>query len=493
MLSWLGRLGAVVAGVTAGLLAGGQLVEPLVVISGSPSVEQGVLHLEPGDLVAVGQGKTLSATGTSEGIDLVLGEPDGRHVVGHVGSVSGLFDDQLSPLGQEPPHPFVPQPGEHTWTLDCQPPVRLVVDRTPLGTGEPVAGCGAQPAALGAAGPTAVTTVTLDGQVVPLASTSFDPQRAATVALILLVLGVLVGAEGQALLLAAPLSLLGPRFGLPGEAVLALFVGAAMVQQAMTARSWRRLVSGVAALASLPLAVAGLQLVVDQPGEQAWDADRPVTALIDLDVVTRKVGIAEQRARKLLQTRDGRPLVVALGSSSTGGDGRQTYWPATVQAERPDLQVLNFAQGGATSWHMRQLLERLDLRPDACLFYMGHNDSMPGFPGITIRGLETGADASGGWVAPVPLEDARDNVAAIAQRCGSTLVMAEYVQGQEPMMAAYGQALADVPGVTVVDAAAVLAALPARSAMIDTVHPSPQGHVVLGRFVAGELSALLPD
>ena len=491
MLAWLGRLGAVVAGVTAGLLAAGQLEAPLTALSGAPTVEQGVLQLAAGDLVGVGQGKTLAATGTSDGVDLVLGEPDGRHVVGHVGGVSGLFDDQLSPLGQEPPHPWRPEPGEHTWTLECQPPVRLTVDRTPLGTGEPVAGCDPQPAAVGAAAPTTITSVSVDGVQVTLASSSFDPARAVVVALVLLVLGAVLGAEGQALLLVSPLALLGPRLGLPGEAVLLLVVGAALVQVAMTTAGFRRVAAALLAVATLPLAVVQMQLVVDQPGEQAWDADRPVTALIDLDVVSRKVDIAEQRAGQLLKQRDGRPLIIALGSSSTGGDGRQTYWPATVQAERPDLQVLNFAQGGSTSWHMRQLMDRLDLRPKACIFYMGHNDSMPGFPGITIKGLEEDGTATDGWVAPVPLEDARENVAALAERCGVMLVMAEYVRGQEPMMAAYAQALSDVPGVTVADAAAVLSALPARSAMIDTVHPSPQGHVVLGRFVAGELSALI--
>ncbi len=115
---------------------------------------------------------------------------------------------------------------------------------------------------------------------------------------------------------------------------------------------------------------------------------------------------------------------------------------------------------------------------------MGHNDLMPGFPGITIRGLEQEAEASGGWVAPVPLDDARANVADIAERCGVMLVMAEYVRGQEPMMATYAQALADVPGVTVVDATAVLSPLPARRAMVDTVHPRPPGHKVPGRLVA---------
>ncbi|GEM_PF-5279668 len=492
-MAWLGRLGALVAALTFGLLAGGALAPPLTVLSGAPSVDAGRLVLGAGDLVGVGTGRTLVARGlaASGGVDLVLGDPAGRHVVGHVGAVSGLFDDRLVPLGQEPPHPWVAGDGESTWTLDCQPPVRLLAGRTPLGTGEPVTGCEPQALAIGASGDLTVSGVSVDEVAVPLAAVRFVPEVAAASAVGLLVLGGLLGAAGQVVLFLAPLALLGPRLGLPGVAVFALVVGASLVQQAVNATGWRSRVGWVLAVVALPASVVALDLRLDDPGEQAWDADRPVTALISLEVVTRKVAIAEASARALLRSRDERPLAVALGSSSTGGDGRQSYWPAEVQRTLPELQVLNLAQGGATSWHMKELLERLDLRPDVCLFYMGHNDSMPGFPGITIRGLETGAESSGGWIAPVPAADARANVAAIAARCGVTLAMAEYVRGQEPAMAAYASALEGIEGVVLLDAAGQLASLPARSAMIDTVHPSEQGHRALGRYVAGELRTLL--
>lgn len=149
--------------------------------------------------------------------------------------------------------------------------------------------------------------------------------------------------------------------------------------------------------------------------------------------------------------------------------------------------------GGRDHLALEEMLERLPLTPVLCILYAGHNDNTRSFPGQTIAGLMRGdVPVVQQFVAPVSLQEAQENVRAMVSKCGQLWVIPEYSKQLEAEQVAYGAALAAVPGVTLLDAASRLRAMPVEW-MLDDVHPSPEGQGVLAAYVLEQLAQRKPE
>lgn len=221
--------------------------------------------------------------------------------------------------------------------------------------------------------------------------------------------------------------------------------------------------------------------------------------------------------------------VVALGSSSTAGayqnDDLDEFWPAELQRLLGSaVQVVNQGVGGWTSLHARRYLEtQLELvDPDVVVVYLGHNDVLTPSPRTyadLLAAWRRGGDAAlgasnrlgrvrvyqalrfgvqalvgGPSGVAVPVPDARDNYAAMAEllasRQGKLLLVREAISPDPSALAAYGEmmaALADSPGVAYLDAAPVLVDPRAGDAFLDDCHLTHHGHVLLAEAVAARL------
>ena len=208
-----------------------------------------------------------------------------------------------------------------------------------------------------------------------------------------------------------------------------------------------------------------------------------------LDAYERKVDQAVEFYRPKLANRPkDKPLVVTLGSSSTGGNNPKGFWPQFLDQELPDAHVQTLAWGGATSWHMVKILERLDVQADACVLFMGHNDTIQAVPGQSLASLERGDPPySDAFVPPVPLPEAQVNMRALSRRCGVFIGMEEYSIGREEDLEGYAAMMDRMPEVLYLDVATPLSERPRSQMMIDSVHPSPAGQRLIGSLVAEEL------
>lgn len=356
------------------------------------------------------------------------------------------------------------------------------------------------------------------------------------------------GALAISALVGCGAALLAPRGALAVPMVqLAAVLGALLVWANVRARQVRAfnrvsLACAAGLLVALELALGATATgdrLIGQPARQVSHApltEQDLRALDALDSV--------ERVRRFTRYPTGLyPVepppraaphrIVALGSSSTGGawqnDDLAAFWPAEVQRLLgPQVQVVNQGVGGWTSLHIRRYVQtRLDLLdPDIVVVYQGNNDSFtrasrpyrelfdgrvggqedlaptrqalaPPRSWLLLRALlrpegPAGARSPAEAVA-VPLEDARDNLAAIIDavraRGGRTLLVAEGINpqpgaswGYPAMMAALAQA----PDVASLDAGAVLKG-PAH--YLDGCHLTPEGHRVLARAVARVLCA----
>lgn len=498
MSRWLAVLAVLAAALTAGRLGAGA-VSGVEVAAGEVTVTDGVATLSPRARVGLGTGTSVALHGAFPGeVDVYFGHPqDPTVAIAHLGRGSGLLTGTLSPLGDNPRWPWTP--GEVTVELRCGGTLTLLVDGTPAGSAPAEPRCPPRPFFLKAAAGGTLDTVTVDGRPVGMRQAALAAGPALAAGAAAAVAAWLWGPATLAVLLAAPLALVAPRVGLDGRAALAALAATVAFQAAWAHAGWRRWLGAAAAAAAL----LGAAAVVLRPaaGPVVGDAEpSPVVSqaartVVDAGTARAKVDIVLQRVRPLLAQRPtDRPLVVTLGSSSSGGGTPGTFWPQVLAAEVPEVHVVSAAEGGATSWHMRKVLEGLEVTPDLCVAYLGHNDTLASFPGLTLAQLERGDTAtSADWVPPVTREEAAENFAAMVGRCRVFVAMQEYSRGREPTLASYAELLRGVPGVRVLDGAAVLAAAPASTTMIDDVHPSPQGQQLLGRFVAAEVRRLLPE
>ncbi len=231
---------------------------------------------------------------------------------------------------------------------------------------------------------------------------------------------------------------------------------------------------------------------------------------------------------------DGRPRVVVMGGSTTGGawqnDNLNEFYPARL-AERlgSGVQVLNQGVGGWTTWHIRHYLEGgqlAPLAPDILVLYVGHNDiltetSLP-YSLLYERWQKGGVAREGSRLlnsvrlyqglrylllalrpsslkTAVPIDEARENIDWIireATRDGGDVVLVTEGLSPDPgpltpyndMMRQLAQAS---PRVHYLDAAAVLAEHPSRSIFLDDCHLTDRGHRMLADQLHGLLAPLL--
>ncbi len=484
----VGALGCATTAVTAGLLFAGEL-SGVEVLAGDVRVEgEGVAVLGPGAVIGVGTGTALTITGTYAGgdVDLGRGPVDGSHVFAHFGPVAGLYRSDGTPFGDDPRFAWIPKGG--TLGVTCDRMVQASENQRIVGRASPEGACAPAPLWVRTGGGVRLHEIRRDGVPVVWQASAYDGKAAIIVAIVVAALSNLLRFEGLYPLLAMPLALLAPRVGLPAEAGAWLILATAGASAAIEHGAWRRWFGAALALAGI--ALAGLSVVRERAQSTgAAGAVSNFAAAVDIAFVQRKVDTVVARSRGPIAAASA-PLIVALGSSSSGGGTQGKFWPDVLREELAGPTVISLAEGGATSWHMRRILEGLDVRPAACVLYLGQNDTTKALPGLTIAELERGAPAVPGvWLEPVTLVDAKEHITAIAARCGVTVAMPEYVLGREDTLAAYAEMLKSVGGVRFADPGVMLRAQPRALVMLDDVHPSPAGQDLLGKFVAAELKA----
>ncbi|MSP56465.1 MAG: SGNH/GDSL hydrolase family protein [Myxococcales bacterium] len=511
----LGALGLVATVLTGGL-AGAGGVRGVSVLAGKVQVDGDDLVLAANATVGIGDGTSILATGTFPGgaVDIGRGPHDGANVYAQFGPVSGLYRDDGTTVGDDPRSRWAPTSARTTLELTCDRMIWAKQDNRISSRASPDHTCVAEPLWVRAGGETRLSALTRDGQPVRWTATRFALAPALGLAIVLTATAALLGFEGLFMLLAMPLSLLGPRVGLPVEALMWLIAGSAAAGSGAAGAGaagpgfgtahWRLWLTAGFALCSFGLAARS---VVQRPGggNEASSAVRYVAAAaIDIGLLQRKVDEVVNRTRPLVDAvRPGTPLVLALGSSSSGGGTNGRFWPDLLQealaplpahGDRPGPApvVISIAQGGATTWHARRILEALEVRPAACVVYLGQNDTTASMPGLTIAQLERGESSTpGAWVAPMSPQDSKDNLVAIASRCGVTLAMQEYVVDRTEPLAAFASMLQTIPNIHYLDPTTPLTSGPRALLMLDGVHPSPAGQQVLAAIIAARLSPLL--
>lgn len=483
--SWVGLL---TVAVSIGFL-NAERPASLSVVEGEAWVRGGKLTMLPGAQVWVGEGQRLELEGHfPEGeIELISGQAPEPVVVGHVGVYTGLYSEQLVPLSALQGEPWK---GEGKLSLSCVSPRQfLQVPDRPVAQAE---GMRCQPRRLfvRARALSEVRGLWVDGVPVQLEPRGFSVGWGLGGVGVAAGLGLGLGWLGWQGGVLMPLVLLAPSVQLP-MGLLLVGVGALVLfLKQRESEGWRRsvvwlLLTGV--LGGGLLFLRGRDLM-------QWPSYQVASVLADRQTVEQKVveGLGHVRAYMQAHPSSLRQ-VVALGSSSSGGGTPGRFWPQRVQEGLPNVQVIPVTQGGATTWHLREMLERLPLTPVLCILYAGHNDNTRSFPGQTIAGLMRGdVPVVQQFVAPVSLQEAQENVRAMVSKCGQLWVIPEYSKQLEAEQVAYGAALAAVPGVTLLDAASRLRAMPVEW-MLDDVHPSPEGQGVLAAYVLEQLAQRKPE
>ena len=228
----------------------------------------------------------------------------------------------------------------------------------------------------------------------------------------------------------------------------------------------------------------------------------------------------------------GRPRVVAMGGSTTGGafqnDDLADFYPARMGellGER--VQVLNQGVGGWTTWHIRRYLsDHLDaLNPDVLTLYVGHNDLLTPAPVpyaqlyTAWRGPGWGQDVGRvlgqlrlyqalryglsalrppGQRVAVPVADARENLLDIAgmvtERGGRVVLASEGLApdpgplaGYNAMMRGLADGLADV---SYIDVAGRLHGWEGERVFLDDCHLTETGHRMVADAFVAELRRL---
>lgn len=487
-MSLASMMGLVMLVLTVGNLNGARPAG-LSVVEGEAWVVGEALHLLPGVTLWVGEGTRLELEGQflAGEVDLISGITPEQGVIGHVGNLTGIFSHELKPLSSLRGETWQ---GEGSLSLACEQH-RLLFQVPTMPTFQlENTPCSAQRLWVRVQAPGVVRALKVDGVQHPLARRGFSWGWLGVGLAIALVLGGALGGGGWQGLLVLPLTLLAPGLTLPLEPLLAGGLGLGLGVKLREAQGWRRELVGVLLVLSVGL---GLYTLRGREVMQ-WPSYQVASLLADQKTVEKKVLDSVEQVQQFLRAHPSSlRQVVALGSSSSGGGTPGRFWPQRVQERLPHVQVVPVTQGGATTWHLTEMMKRLKLKPVLCILYAGHNDNTRSFPGQTIAALMRGdVPAVRHFVAPVSRAEAQENVRTLVGLCGGTLwVMPEYSTQLEAEQVAYGEALAQVPGVLLLDAASRLRASP-PAWMLDDVHPSPEGQEVLAQFVLEQLRQRMP-
>ena len=217
---------------------------------------------------------------------------------------------------------------------------------------------------------------------------------------------------------------------------------------------------------------------------------------MSLERYLEKVDRAEGFYKPLLKRLDStKPLIVVLGGSSSGGmrrpDETTDFWPDWVRKKLPEYEVQSLAFGGATTWHLNKLMDRLDVRAHTCLVYAGHNDRMRSAPRQSLGSLERKEDpqteAFAYWV---DVDDADAYLTDLAQRCGYLIAMEEYRFPDDGEVKAFARLLMRHRDVVHLEAVKYLDTYGPKVVLQDQIHLNPYGHELLGSWVAQQLGAI---
>ncbi len=497
-IQWgLSILGVLVAAVTLGL-SGGGVPSGLQDTVGELRVEEGQLLMPAGSYASFGEGNSIEVQARMKGVELDLthGTLDELHHFAHIRERIGIHDSKGTSLGRGHPQPWPEESSSVRFT--CRPHLTLEVNGAGVEIAEPVKGCPRAPMGVRATTEVRLEKVSIDAVEVPLQGSSLDLSKAALVLVGGLLSLALLGPSAFVLLCLMPGVGLVEPLGLPAASAAWLLYGAGASMALTRGPSRRQVLAGLACLLALGLAGRSFVQTIGPIGLEATDADNVAVARVlettmGLDAYQHKVDLAVDFYRPKLAARPkDKPLVVTLGSSSTGGNDPRGFWPEMLGKRLPEAHTQTLAWGGATSWHMRQVLKRLNVHAEACVIFMGHNDTLPSVPGQSIASLERKEEPySESFVAPVPLVEAEDNLAAIAEHCGVLVAMEEYSIGREEDLSAYAAMLVRMPQVLYLDGASQLRKRPSSVVMVDSVHPSPAGQAILGELVADTLRPML--
>jgi lysophospholipase L1-like esterase len=498
-------LAAVISQRSAGRPAG------LVDYGGEVSVrEDGALVMGADSWVTLGEGRRVDVSLPQLGpsLDLLLGDMSKLYNICRVGPVQDLkdaagathhtwkmevLDQRGEPMGQGYlARDLGGRPG--SVGLNCGPPLMLYHDNKQVEHAEPRIPCKARPVGIYAREPLVVSEAWVDGQAVSLGRTGPDLKAGGVALGVALLSALLLGPAAFPMLLLAPAAGWFARFGLPADSVLWTLYAAAASGALMEGRAWRRALAGLACFGAMGMAVRAYLDTIEPIGTVAEDADNASVAAAlqvgaGIGAYLWKVRLAVDYYRPWMKKVDpDKPLVVTLGSSSTGGNNPEGFWPGVLAEEVPEVHVQTLAWGGGTSWHMRKIMDRLDVEADYCFFYMGHNDTLPSMPRQSLASLERGEEsASDAFVSPVTLAEAEENLRAMAQRCGTFVAMQEYSVGREAELAEYAAMMASIPELEIIDLATTLSGYPYAKVMADPVHPSFFGQRLMGEQVAAWL------
>ncbi len=486
----LALLGVLVAAFSVGLSGSGVPIG-LQDSVGELRVEGGTLLMPAGSFASFGEGTSIEIQlrmRDSE-LDLTHGSLEQLHHFAHLGERMGIHDKLGAALGRG--HPQAWPDAASTIRFACRPPLNLTLDGHGVEIAEPVGGCPRAPMGVRATSDLRVERVVVDDVEVPLQGTRLAARPTAAVLLGGLLSLAALGPAAFVLLVLMPAVGLVEPLGLPAASAAWLLYGAGASMALTQGPRWRRALAALACVGSMGMAGQAFLGTIGPIGLEAADADnvtmaRVLETTLGLDAYERKVDQALEFYGPQLRARPaGKPLIVTLGSSSTGGNNPKGFWPETLGRELPEAHVQTLAWGGATSWHMRRILDGLAVRADACVIFMGHNDTLPSVPGQSIGSLERGEPPySTVFVPPVPLDEAEENLVAMAEHCALFVGMEEYSIGREEDLGDYAALMDRLPQVLYLDVASTLRARPESQVMIDSVHPSPVGQQLIGRQVA---------
>ncbi len=330
----------------------------------------------------------------------------------------------------------------------------------------------------------------------------------------------------------------------PGVGLAAVLAGAWALLVWANANARRlRFYNTTCLLLAIALAGGAEAWLRTTPADDAWDAARPMPGASNLmdstAMAERDFGDIQQRQHTdypdsgypvAITPADGRPRLVVMGGSTTGGawqnDDLNEFYPARLDAYLGGThQVLNQGVGGWTTWHIRHYLDQGAfelLEPDLLVLYVGHNDLLTPAPLPYAQLYERWADsgaltASSGMLnrsrlyqgmryllmsmgpaslrVAVPEDHAQDNlgwmIERVVARGGTVILVSEGLAPDPAPMTAYNTMLSDLaeasPSVRYIDAASVLHEQSGSRVFLDDCHLTPIGHDLLARLLLSEL------
>lgn len=214
-------------------------------------------------------------------------------------------------------------------------------------------------------------------------------------------------------------------------------------------------------------------------------------ALFDVTAYMQKVERAVSFYRDSIRKRPkDRKLILVLGGSSTGGMSHQNqhFWPSHLQKKMSNYHVQSLALGGATTWHISKILQKLGVKAEYCILYSGHNDRMQSSPRQSLAQLEKGTQPQSSgftpWVLPSELPTYLD---IMANHCDEIFAMEEYVVSDAEPLDDFIRALKAHPKINYIPIAEEISKIDNGKIMRDNIHFQPYGHQIFAEILYEKL------